>query len=232
MNRRLYLWAMTLFSLQLFAQPRAEFELTTKDFGTVVEGTVCKYTFKLKNTGNRPLIISNVSVTCGCTVPRWSHTPIAAGDTSSVYVEFNTFNKMGNVAKGINLTTNAEEPMIGLIVMANIIPDPDFVVQTDSVTYAPLFLINQKSFYQIKVPAAKLRSRGYKDNGYNLEKIARAIILKKNKTLGENIWYTTNSEELIVNSFSMETRNEIAKILRPELRKKRKLKNWAKQIKD
>lgn len=231
MIRSLFYLVFGVLHLHAFSQPKAEFTSQTVDFGTVIEGTVCKYTFKFRNAGNKPLIISNVSVTCGCTVPRWSQEPIPAGDTSSVFIEFNTFNKMGLVEKGVNLTTNQPDPMIGLIIIARIIPDPNFVPTFDSITYKPFYLIEQKSFSQIKIPVKKLYKKKFRGDGFYLETIVKKILSEKDKTLQENIWYTTTADELVINSFSKDIKQTAAKILHKELSKKRKVKKWMKNLK-
>jgi len=231
MIRSLFYLVIGALPLHAFSQPKAEFTSQTVDFGTVIEGTVCKYTFKFRNTGNKPLIITNVSVTCGCTVPRWSQEPIPAGDTSSVFIEFNTFNKMGLVEKGVNLTTNQPDPMIGLIIIARIIPDPNFIPTMDSTTYKPFYLIDQKSFSQIKIPVKNLYKKKFRGDGYYLEALVKKILSENDKTLQENIWYTTTSDELTINSFSKDIKESAAKILHKELSKKRKIKNWMKKVK-
>ncbi|MGB0864187.1 MAG: DUF1573 domain-containing protein, partial [Saprospiraceae bacterium] len=63
------------------------------DFGTVNEGEKVKHTFKFKNTGKEPLIISNAKGSCGCTVPKWPREPIAPGASGDVVVEFNSDKK-------------------------------------------------------------------------------------------------------------------------------------------
>src|SRR6187397_2841031 len=40
---------------------------TYQDLGKVEEGQVVDVAFRFKNTGDKPLIIPNVSVSCGCT---------------------------------------------------------------------------------------------------------------------------------------------------------------------
>ena len=39
------------------------------DFGKVLEGEVVEYSYRFKNEGTNPLIVSNASASCGCTVP-------------------------------------------------------------------------------------------------------------------------------------------------------------------
>jgi len=211
------------------AQAIAEFENKTVNFGTVMEGSICKHSYKFKNTGNKPLEISNVSVTCGCTVPRWTHTPIMPGDTSSIYIEFNTFNKMGPQAKGVNLTTNCPESMIGLIIMANIIPDSNFAQVIDSTSYKPMRLVDQKSYFQVILPAKSLAKKGFKGDAYDMERMIKLIFSTQDKSLTETLWYSTSNDFVVVNTFLPENKIVIAKILKKELSKKKKVKAWQKK---
>ena len=41
-------------------------------------------TFTLKNTGNKPVVIYNVTTTCGCTNVDWTKEPIRPGKTGTV----------------------------------------------------------------------------------------------------------------------------------------------------
>ena len=46
------------------------FEKTVIDYGTVDKGADGVRDFVFTNTGDAPLIISNVKSTCGCTIPK------------------------------------------------------------------------------------------------------------------------------------------------------------------
>lgn len=86
--------------------PRIEFEVEVYNFDTIVQGDTVKYTFKFKNTGKSPLIISQALVTCGCTDPKFSKEPIAPGKTGTIYVEFRSAGKMGYQDKTITVKSN------------------------------------------------------------------------------------------------------------------------------
>ena len=62
-------------------------------YGVVEEGAIVTHTFKFKNTGKAPLIISNAKSTCGCTVPEWPKEPIPIGGEGEIFVKFDTKNK-------------------------------------------------------------------------------------------------------------------------------------------
>jgi hypothetical protein len=78
------------------------------DFGTVNEGEIVKRTFKFKNTGKEPLLISNAQGSCGCTVPKWPKEPIAPGASSEITVEFNSDKKTGKRNQQVTITANTE----------------------------------------------------------------------------------------------------------------------------
>jgi Protein of unknown function (DUF1573) len=86
--------------------PVAQFEKTDHDFGTVNEGLKVSYTYKIKNTGEAPLIIQNAQPSCGCTVPTWTKEPIPVGGTGLVTAEFDTNGKPGINNKTITVTAN------------------------------------------------------------------------------------------------------------------------------
>lgn len=86
--------------------PIAKFEVIDHDFGTVTEGKKVTYIYKVKNTGEAPLIIQSAAPSCGCTVPTWTKEPIPVGGTGSVTAEFDTNGKGGINNKTIAVTAN------------------------------------------------------------------------------------------------------------------------------
>lgn len=86
--------------------PCIEFVQTTYDFDTLSQygDGLCSFTFK--NTGNAPLVISNASSSCGCTVPRYSSSPIMPGKTGRITVRYNT-SRLGSFRKTIVVKSNA-----------------------------------------------------------------------------------------------------------------------------
>ncbi|MXV16415.1 DUF1573 domain-containing protein [Hufsiella ginkgonis] len=84
-----------------------EFENVKYDFGKIKEGEKISYTFKFKNSGKSPLIITNATATCGCTTPTYPHEPIVPGATGNIDVTFNSTGKSGMQDKVITVTSNA-----------------------------------------------------------------------------------------------------------------------------
>lgn len=105
--------------------PVISFEETEHDFGTIVNGTPVETKFKYTNTGDSPLVVSNIKSTCGCTVPSdWRKEPLAPGESAEFTVKFN--GKGNNqVSKSITLTTNTEKGSEVVKIKAFIEPDPN-----------------------------------------------------------------------------------------------------------
>jgi hypothetical protein len=87
-----------------------EFAETTFDFGTVQDGEMVSHTYRFKNTGNEPLILSDAKGSCGCTVPKWPREPIAPGGSGEIVVEFNSKGKGGKRNQKVTLTANTNPP--------------------------------------------------------------------------------------------------------------------------
>src|SRR5690554_2581493 len=50
------------------------------DFGNIPKETSVSTVFKIKNTGDKPLIINDAKASCGCTVPKKPEEPILPGE--------------------------------------------------------------------------------------------------------------------------------------------------------
>ena len=78
--------------------PVMTFDKKNHDFGTIQDGTPQETIFSYTNTGEAPLVITEIKSTCGCTVPQdWSRAPLLPGESSQFTVKFN--------GKGINKTS-------------------------------------------------------------------------------------------------------------------------------
>ena len=101
------------------------FEHTDFDFGTVDNGEKVKHSYKFKNTGNEPLIISSAKGSCGCTVPKWPSEPIAPGGTGQIDVEFDSKGKPGKQTKRVTVTANTVPAQTFLNITGTVNKDPN-----------------------------------------------------------------------------------------------------------
>lgn len=79
----------------------------TKDFAKIGQGTPVTATFKFKNTGKIPLVISGVQASCGCTTPDYSKEPIAPGESGFVMATYNAANP-GAFHKSVTVSANVD----------------------------------------------------------------------------------------------------------------------------
>ncbi len=79
-----------LYSYGLSAQSKIEISDTKKNFGIVKKGEIVKINYEVKNTGNAPLILDSVEVSCSCTTSEFSKKPIFTNTTHTVTLIFNT----------------------------------------------------------------------------------------------------------------------------------------------
>ena len=77
------------------------------DFGNLTDQKDAEYTFQFKNTGKTPLIITNASASCGCTVPEFPKEPILPGKKGQIKVTFHTAGKSGPFDKAVYIMSNA-----------------------------------------------------------------------------------------------------------------------------
>ena len=90
------------------------------NFGKVAEGEIVEYNYRFKNTGTKPLIVTNVSASCGCTVPEKPEQPIKPGDTGFIKVKFNSEHRVGNAHKTVNVSSNAEPAFPELLLIGEV----------------------------------------------------------------------------------------------------------------
>ena len=85
---------------------KMDFAQTAFDFGTLKQGDKVSHVFKFKNSGDKPLIISNAVGDCGCTVPQYSKEPIMPNAEGEIKVEFDSKGKEGKQSKNVTITAN------------------------------------------------------------------------------------------------------------------------------
>ena len=88
--------------------PELKFDIETYDFGTIKQGDKVTHDFDFVNTGKEPLVITQASGSCGCTVPLWPKEPITKGSKATIHVEFNSTGKMGMQDKTVTITSNSK----------------------------------------------------------------------------------------------------------------------------
>ena len=119
----------TVLSLQVSAQGVFKFEEETFDFGQVKEGETATHQFKFTNTGDAPIVLSQVRASCGCTTPSWTKEPVAPGQTGVITAAYNSAGRPGAFNKTITVLSNAKEASKVITIKGVVEPKPKVVRQ-------------------------------------------------------------------------------------------------------
>lgn len=93
------------------------------DFGKMKKGEQKEHTYEITNTGENPLIISQVKPGCGCTVPDYTKEPILPGQKGKITLKFDSSNFEGLVNKQAEVFANVEKAPIIIGFSADISPN-------------------------------------------------------------------------------------------------------------
>ncbi len=105
--KKFLLASALLLSFGVFAQTKADdfikVNKETHDFGKVKHNEPAAYEFVITNTSKQPIVISNATSSCGCTVPEKPKEPILPGKTGKVKVVYNSAT-IGTINKDITIS--------------------------------------------------------------------------------------------------------------------------------
>lgn len=104
-----------------YGQAVLNFSKTNHDFGQVKEGVQATHDFEFTNSGKSPLIISNVSASCGCTTPFWTKEPVLPGKKGKITASYNSTGRPGMFNKSITVLSNAEPASQVLTIQGSVI---------------------------------------------------------------------------------------------------------------
>lgn len=102
------------------SKPTISFTKTIYEFGEIDEGDKITHSFEFVNSGKVPLVIEDVSVSCGCTVPSYPIMPIDPGASGSIGIIFNSKGKFGTQKPSITVKSNASTPVVNLYMSGSI----------------------------------------------------------------------------------------------------------------
>lgn len=88
--------------------------------GEIFEGEIVSKSFKIKNVGDKPLIIKDIITSCGCTTPKYELDPILPGKEREIEIQFNSSGRSGKQYKVITIFANTQEGTMTLNMIVNI----------------------------------------------------------------------------------------------------------------
>jgi len=106
--------------------PEIKFTFLVYDYGNILKNADGTCYFEFKNTGGADLQLTNVSSSCGCTVPQWPKEPIPPGQSAQIKVSYNT-SRVGIINKSVYVDSNIGE-RITLSIKGNVSETPKEIV--------------------------------------------------------------------------------------------------------
>lgn len=100
-----------------------KFNNTSHSFGNIIEGQIARHEFKFTNVGTEPLLLDNVTASCGCTTPKWPREAVAPGQTAVITAEYNSQGRPGTFTKNIFVKSNGGE--VTLTISGNVVKEPE-----------------------------------------------------------------------------------------------------------
>ena len=103
-------------------QPQFNPSAISIDLGKVEwkKPTQIKYT--ITNSGNAPLVLSDVEPDCSCTVADWTQSPIAPGESGQINLTFEA-ETLGHFQKSVAVWTNSEPHIAYLSFKGQVLPE-------------------------------------------------------------------------------------------------------------
>lgn len=129
--KRIYLILIALLAVSMTAWSQAKLSFNEKvhDFGTIPRNRPVTVEYVVTNTGNKPLVITDVTVSCACTVAGWTKEPIMPDKTGIVRATFDA-KMMGRFHKSVGVYTNALPNLVYLTMKGEVALNPKNYAQT------------------------------------------------------------------------------------------------------
>lgn len=84
----LSIFFLLTLTLAVVAQPRISSNKETHNFGQIEWKQPVTVEYTITNTGNKPLVLTNVTTSCACAVADWTKNAIAPGEKGMVKAVF------------------------------------------------------------------------------------------------------------------------------------------------
>lgn len=124
------LWSLATAGIAEVTGPVLSFALPHLDVGTVHVGELVPFSehIEFTNTGDQPLILSNVRGCCGTRITQWPQAPVMPGETGRIDVQFRLAPRPHTVRRTVTVTSNATIPtqvhsILGQVIADDAVPE-------------------------------------------------------------------------------------------------------------
>jgi hypothetical protein len=110
------------------------FKVVSVDMGEITYMGEAKCEFIFKNISDRPIAITNVRASCGCTSPEWSKEPIRKKKKGSITVTYDT-KRIGKFSKSVYVYTDRSEQPVQLKIKGNVLRPEEGTSEYDTLQH-------------------------------------------------------------------------------------------------
>ena len=118
----LFIFSLLTVALAAVAQPRISSNKETHNFGQIEWKRPVTVEYTITNTGNQPLVLTNVTTSCACSVADWTKEPIAPGGKGIVKASFDA-KALGHFEKTVGIYSNATPSLIYLKFIGEVVQE-------------------------------------------------------------------------------------------------------------
>lgn len=110
----------------VWAQPKAVFDKSRHEFGSILWNEPALVTFQVVNRGKSPLFIRKVDTSCGCTPVSWTKEAIQPGATGVINASYDA-GMLGHFEKSLAVYTNANAKPVYLALVGDVVQEKPVV---------------------------------------------------------------------------------------------------------
>lgn len=140
---------ITFFAVTLsaFAQPRISSNKETHNFGQIEWKRPVTVEYTITNTGHEPLVLTNVTTSCACSVASWTQAAIAPGEKGTITASFDA-KALGRFEKTIGIYSNAQPSLVYLKFLGEVVQEVKDFTQTHPYFIGQLRLDRTEFYFQ------------------------------------------------------------------------------------
>lgn len=206
--KRFLLFIVLFVANHTLAQPKLSIHKTKIDLGTIYQGEIKHVNLIVTNTGNQPLIISNIQTSCGCTSAKTSVPTLAPGSSDTIDVSFNSTGFDGKIIKTVTIQSNdptktfIDVTLTGTVVN-EITTEPK--VPLVNLGTAPVGHRGRASLKIKNISSEPLTLLGISSNDSSIHGAVEMRTLNPSDTLTITVSFTPRSVSIVNNFFYIET---------------------------
>jgi hypothetical protein len=148
-----------MLGLMIYSQPKMVLSTTEHDFGKFKEEAGAQtFDFLVTNNGDSPLVITQVTASCGCTTPGWTKEPIPAKGTGKVSAAYDPAGRPGVFNKTLAISSNSKPDPVVLVIKGEVIAKEKTVEDLYTFPVGTIrFESNHLAFTNIKKTEKRIR---------------------------------------------------------------------------